>query len=126
LRSKHGEERVPESSSRGTSNSMDDVWLEKCRIKYTQDHLIPLVPGKEVGVDYGCRDAHSCGGIRNSLGRRQSGAIKKAIGVLAFDLCENQGFPGIEVAFGKLKTKVMIHIWDDVDNGWLDWWWVRL
>jgi len=27
LRGKHGEKRVPESSSRGTSNSMDDVGL---------------------------------------------------------------------------------------------------
>jgi hypothetical protein len=105
---------------------MDDVWLGQCRNKYTQDHLIPLAPGKEVKVDYGCRGAGSCVGIRNSLGKRRSGAIKKAIGVLAFDICENLGFPGIEVAFGKLNTKVMIHIWDDEDNSWLDWWWVRL
>jgi hypothetical protein len=60
------------------------------------------------------------------LGRRQSGAIEKAIGVLAFDICENLGFPGIEVAFGKLNTKVMIHIWDGEYNGWLGWWCERL
>jgi len=33
LGSKHGEERVPESSSRGTSNNMDDVGLGQCRNK---------------------------------------------------------------------------------------------
>jgi hypothetical protein len=61
-----------------------------------------LSPGKEVRVDYGGRSTGSWARIGNSLGRKQRGAIKKAIGILALDICENLSFPGIEIAFWRV------------------------